>query len=342
MPNQTYMRKETAEIPQVLANFLRNSADSTASIADQLRQKKPTMIATIARGSSDHAASFLKYAFEITAGIPVASLAPSVASIYGAELTMAGAASFSISQSGESPDIIALTQTVKAGGALSIALTNKPGSKLAATVHDVLDIAAGPELSVAATKSFVASIFAGLAILAEWQNDDGLRAALAAFPDHAAQALTCDWQPLSPVLDQANSFYVVGRGPSMAIAHEVALKFKETCGMHAEAYSAAEVMHGPMALVKSDFPVVALVARDASEAASIVAIEKLSGDGAQVFATTDKSGKVAKLSFIETGHPLTDALCLIMPFYCFVEAYARHRGLDPDRPPLLKKVTQTR
>lgn len=147
---------------------------------------------------------------------------------------------------------------------------------------------------------------------------------------------------LTDVLDRDNSFYVLGRGPAMAIASEVALKFKETCGLHAESYSAAEVMHGPVALVDKGFPVLTLAARDMAEAVSVAAAEKLAADGAAAFVTSDKASKATGLPFVATGHPLTDALCLVVPFYSFVEAYARHRGFNPDKPPRLHKVTQTK
>lgn len=340
--SSTHMRAEVEEIPDAVARFLGQCSEEVSIAAAALRERDPSLIMTIARGSSDHAASFLKYAIELVAGVPVASLAPSIASIYGAELKLDGAAGFSISQSGESPDIISAAEMIRAGGALTITLTNKPQSPLAAAAHHAIDIAAGPELSVAATKSYVSSVVAGLAVLAEWQDDAKLLAALVVLPEHMRKALACDWGALTDVLDRDNSFYVLGRGPAMAIASEVALKFKETCGLHAEAYSAAEVMHGPVALVDNGFPVLTLAARDMAEAVSVVAAEKLATDGAAAFVTSNDAVKATRLPFVATGHPLTDALCLVVPFYGFVEAYARHRGFNPDKPPRLHKVTQTK
>ena len=194
----------------------------------------------------------------------------------------------------------------------------------------------------AATKSFVSSIVAGLKLLALWKNDAELDAALEALPDHAARALNCKWDALGDALEPDGSLYVLGRGPSWAIANEVALKFKETCGIHAEAYSAAEVMHGPMALVEKGFPLLTLCARDAAYESCIAASEKLASDGASAFITAQGVEKSKTIDFVATGHPLTDALCLVIPFYGFVESYARKLGLNPDQPPLLKKVTQTK
>ncbi|MEF2073910.1 SIS domain-containing protein [Consotaella aegiceratis] len=340
--SSTHMKTEIAEIPTAIARLFDRSREAIAAAGAALRERDPALIATIARGSSDHAASFLKYAIELTAHRPVASLAPSVASIFQAPLQMRAAAAISISQSGESPDIVAMAETAREGGALTLALVNQPASPLAKTASHPIDIAAGPELSVAATKTFVSSIVAGLAVLAEWQQDAALRSALAALPDHAEQALACEWHGLIEALDGHDSLYVLGRGPAMAIASEAALKFKETSGLHAEAYSAAEVMHGPVAIVDRGFPVLVLAARDAAEKSCASAAEQLAASGAAVFVSADGAPAASRLPFVATGHPLTDALCLALPFYAFVEAFARHRGLNPDQPPRLRKVTETK
>ncbi|NOZ33312.1 MAG: SIS domain-containing protein [Alphaproteobacteria bacterium] len=336
------MQTEIKEIPSAISRLLAASGDQIDRAAHALGAKNPALIATIARGSSDHAAGFLKYAFELTAAIPVVSLAPSVASIYGARLDLAGAASISISQSGQSPDLLATSHMAAEGGALTLALTNHVSSPLAHMASHAIDIAAGPELSVAATKSFVCSIVAGLLVLARWQKDNELAAALARLPEAAEKAIACDWSALTGPLDADHSLYVLGRGPALAIAGEAALKFKETCGLHAEAYSAAEVMHGPVALVQKRFLVLTLAARDKAEASAVAISEELAGEGAAVFLTSDGARKSQQLAYVATGHPLTDALCPIISFYAFVEAYARHRGLNPDRPPRLNKVTETK
>ncbi len=338
----THMRKEVAEIPEAIQRFLTLSGGAAGEAAEALKLKNPALIATIGRGSSDHAATFLKYAIELYAGVPVASLGPSIASIYGAKLRLHSAATISVSQSGESPDIVAMARMAKQGGALCFALTNNPASPLARSADHAVDIVAGPELSVAATKTFVSSIVAGLSVLAAWQDDNALQRALADLPGHAAQALNCEWSPLAEALDNNNSLYVLGRGPSWAIAQEAALKLKETCSLHAEAYSSAEVMHGPVELVAGAFPVLALCARDAAEQSSVEAAEKIGDSGARVFLTSRLARNSTRLPFAATGHPLTDALCLVIPYYVFVEAYSRSLGLNPDSPARLNKVTQTR
>ncbi len=340
------MRREILEIPDAAQRLLDASDGTLGAAGRRLRDLSPAVVTTVARGSSDHAAAFLKYATELNAGIPVASLGPSIASIYHARLKLEGAACLTISQSGKSPDIVAMAETARAGGALTIAITNTAGSPLAEASDHAIDILAGEERSVAATKSFVNSAVAGLLLLAHWTGDSALVAALRALPARLRDAIECDWMAVAEALHGEapggeSSLFILGRGPSAAIANEAALKFKETCAMQAEAYSAAEVMHGPLALVGPGFPVLALAARDASEPSIAEAADLLAGKGASVFVTSAMAAHAHRLPHAATGHPLTDPLALIVSFYAFVEAFARRRGLDPDRPPYLKKVTET-
>ena len=337
----TFMRQEILEIPEAAARLLDASDGALAAAGRQLRALSPKVVATVARGSSDHAASFLKYAIELSAGVPVASLGPSIASIYGAKMKLDGAACLTISQSGKSPDIVAMAQAARAGGALTIAITNTAGSPLAQASDHSIDVLAGLEKSVAATKSFVNSALAGLLLLAHWTDDRDLLAALRRLPESFSEAVGCDWMPVAGALTGENSLYFLGRGPSAAIANEAALTFKETCSMHAQAYSAAEVMHGPLALIGPGFPVVALAARDASEPSMAATADLLTGKGASVFVTSRLAQKAEILPHAATGHPLTDPLALIVSFYAFVEAFARQRGLNPDQPQNLRKVTET-
>lgn len=339
--NATFMRMEIEEIPEATRRLLDVSGDRLAAAGAALRDAQPVMVATIARGSSDHAAAFLKYAIELTAGVPVASIGPSIVSIYGRQLQLKNCAALAISQSGKSPDIVSMAQSAKASGALTLALTNTAGSPLAAASDFAVDLAAGEERSVAATKSFVSSVVAGLAILGHWTEDKSLLEAVAALPDAFGRAIACDWMPFGNALEGRNSLYVLGRGPGLAIAQEAALKFKETCGMHAEAYSAAEVLHGPARIVEAGFPVLVLAARDASEPGVAEIADRLAQQGAAAYATTERVALANRLPFAATGHPLTDALALIVTFYGFAESLSRHRGFNPDNPPHLKKVTET-
>ena len=246
----------------------------------------------------------MKYAVELTAGLAVASVGPSIASIYGAKLKLAGSACLAISQSGKSPDIVAMAETARAGGALTVAITNTADSPLARASDYAIDILAGPERSVAATKTFVNSAVAGLrADGALHRRRQSCLAALARLPEHFSKAIACDWMALAGALETPQSLFILGRGPSAAMANEAALKFKETCGMHAEAYSAAEVMHGPLALVGPGFPVLALAARDASEPSVAEAADNLAGKGAAVFITSDKPRSARPLPHVATGIP---------------------------------------
>jgi glucosamine--fructose-6-phosphate aminotransferase (isomerizing) len=339
--NATHMRIEIEEIPDATRRLLDQSGARLAEAGAALKHLQPVMVATIARGSSDHAAAYLKYAIELVAGVPVASIGPSIMSIYGRELHLDGCAAISISQSGKSPDIVAMAESAKRNGALGIALTNTAESPLAAASNITVDLSAGKEQSVAATKSFVSSVVAGLGVLGHWAGDAVLLGSLKQLPDAFSQALTADWTPFLDALGTRDSLYVLGRGPAFAIAQEAALKFKETCGIHAEAYSAAEVLHGPARIVEAGFPVLALAARDASEAAVAEIADRLARQGATAFATTTRVAAARRLPFAPTGHPITDGLSLIVSFYGFVEKLSRARGLDPDHPPHLKKVTET-
>lgn len=341
--NATHMRREIEEIPGAVARLLADGREALDEAGRLVAEADPSVVVTVARGSSDHAASLLKYAIELTAGVPVASLGPSIASVYGARLKLGRAVALAVSQSGASPDIVMMASAARRDGALTLALTNTPYSPLAVAANLGIDIMAGPERSVAATKSFVTSAVAGLAILAHWTNDERLKAALDRLPAALEGAISCDWSALGDGVGDGPSLFILGRGPALAMANEAALKFKETCGLHAEAYSAAEVMHGPLALVDKGFPVLALAADDAARASTVEAAEKLAARGASVhLAGGPARGSVRALPFASTGHPLTDPLALIVSFYGFVEAFARARGLDPDRPRNLRKVTETR
>lgn len=338
---QTNMRREIDEIPDAAARLLDRSAKEFAVIGGALRAKDPAFVVTVARGSSDHAALFLKYAIELTAKLPVASIGPSLASIYGAELNLSRGAAIAISQSGKSPDIVALAKAATRSGATTIALTNTLPSPLADACDHSLDILAGPENAVAATKSYVNSVVACLAVLGEWTQNSALKRAVADLPKHFAAAAKLDWREFAVDAGEAQSIYVLGRGPALAIANEAALKFKETTGIHAEAFSAAEVLHGPVAIVGTRFPILALAARDAAEGSVAEVADELVAKGAFVHITSPLSARAKPLPFVETGHPITDALTLILPFYVFVEAWSRSRGHNPDAPANLQKVTQT-
>jgi glutamine---fructose-6-phosphate transaminase (isomerizing) len=335
------MATEVREIPSVVARLIADGAPAIRAAADAARARDPALIATVARGSSDHACTYLKYVAELTLGLPVASIGPSVASVYGARLRMRNALCLTVSQSGQSPDIVAMAEAAGAGGALTVAITNHPDSPLGTASQHCLALHAGPEISVAATKTFVTSAVAGLFLIAEWAQDAALLAATRALPDHLERALTQDWGALRDAVTGADSLYTLGRGPAYAMANEAALKFKEVARIHAESYSSAEVLHGPVSIVGNGFPVLALAVGDAAEAGVAAVADQMAAKGAQVFVTSPLARAATPLPQVRTGHPLTDPLALIVSFYAMVEQVARARGIDPDRPRHLNKVTQT-
>jgi glutamine---fructose-6-phosphate transaminase (isomerizing) len=335
------MANEVREIPEAVARLIDRGAPAVRAAADAARRLDPALIATVARGSSDHACTYLKYLAELTLGLPVASIGPSVASVYGAKLRMENALCLTVSQSGQSPDIVAMAQAAGAGGALTVAVTNHPTSPLGLASQHCLALHAGPELSVAATKTFVNSAVAGLLLIAQWAQDAALLAAVHALPGHLEQAVTQDWGRLRDAVAGADSLYTLGRGPAYAMANEAALKFKEVARIHAESYSSAEVLHGPVSIVGAGFPVLALAVGDAAEGGLVAVADQMAAKGAMVFVTSDLASAATRLPHVRTGHGLTDPLALIVSFYAMVEQVAQARGIDPDRPRHLNKVTQT-
>lgn len=334
------LARETREIPQAVARLLDSPSDIITA-ADALRAADPALLMTVARGSSDHAATFLAYAAGIMAGLPVASVGPSLASVYGAQLRAERAACLAVSQSGASPDIVATTTMLRDRGALTLALTNHPDSPLAQAAHHVLPLHAGPERAVAATKTVVNSIVAGLMLLAHLRRDAILTAALHALPRLLETALSADWSPLQDALQDTDRLYCLGRGPCYALSNEAALKLKETCQLQAESFSGAEVQHGQMSVVGPGFPVLVLAVQDAARAGQRALATRLAGMGARVFLTDTAEG-ATPLPALRTAHPLTDPLPLIVSVYALAERLARARGIDPDAPRHLQKVTRTR
>ncbi len=334
------MAAETREAPAAIARMLSRNATIFNAIGKRLRALNPPVILTCGRGSSDHAAAYFKYLTEIMLGVPVASVGPSIASVYGAPLKLNGAVLVTISQSGQSPDIVALQHAAKAAGALTIALVNVTESPIAAEADYIVPLHAGEEKSVAATKSFIASCAAAAAIVAAWSGDAALTAAVSRLPEVLHAALAQDWTAAEALVTE-RSLYVLGRGPALAMAEEAALKLKETASLHAEAFSPAEVMHGPLQLVEYGFPVLCFAPDDAAAATTRVALERLVASGAKVFTASAPTMPGMRLPAAGTGQGLTDPIAIIQSFYALAEKIARLRGHDPDRPVRLRKVTET-
>ena len=341
MIQTTKMRHEIVEIPEAVERLLTRGAADIASVADAARGLDPAFIMTVARGSSDHVCTYLKYVSEILLGVPVASVGPSVGSIYDSTLKLNKGLSLAVSQSGQSPDIVAMASNAGRDGAMSVALTNDPASPLAQASAHTLDIHAGPELSVAATKTFVTSVVAGLWLMAEWDRNAALLTAIRSLPEQLEKAAQINWPEVREAIGEQQSLFTLGRGQALAVSNEAALKFKETCQLHAESYSSAEVLHGPVSIVGEGFPVLGFAAADAAEGALAGIADQIAVKGAQVFATTGLVEKATCIDHVRTGHALTDPLSLIVSFYSMVEAFSTSRGIDPDAPRHLKKVTET-
>lgn len=337
---QSRMFTEAAQASNVVRGQLENNAVSVRRIGALLREINPRAVVTCARGSSDHAATFAKYLIESHTKLLTTSFSPSMSSLYDAQPDMRGVLFLVISQSGKSPDLLASAENAKRNGACVIALCNSPDSPLAQLADHTIALNAGPETSVAATKSYIASLSAIVHLVACWTSDQTLINSLVRAPEQLAQAWELDWNPALPALKPANNLFVVGRGYGLGIAQEAALKFKETCGLHAEAFSAAEVKHGPMALVGLGFPVLMLSQNDESRSG----IEKLATEfvarGANVLVAGANVTDAITLPTI-ASHAVIEPLLMVQSFYRMVASLATARGFDPDRPPHLNKVTET-
>ena len=300
------------------------------------------MLTTIARGSSDCCALYLKYLAEIVVGIPCASIGPSIATLYGAPLRLSRAVAVSISQSGRSPDIVEMQRSARKAGAVTIAMVNEVDSPLANEAEDLLPLMAGREQSVAATKSMIAGLVAGAALVAAWRGDAALKRAITGLP----AILPAESAPLPAAmidrLAHAEHAFVLGRGATFAVATEAALKLKETCAIHAEAYSSAEVLHGPAELARPGFLVIAFMPTDAGRDGMEMTLRLLAAAGADVV-RVDTGGvdSADRLACATAASPLLTPIAMIHRFYGLAEAVSRRLGRNPDHPRNLHKVTET-
>lgn len=336
-PTDTLMYAEAAQASVAVARQLRANASLMRELADRLRGIDPPMMFTCARGSSDHAATFAKYLFETRLRVPTLSQAPSIASVYRSEVRhMRGLPFLVVSQSGRSPDLLLSAEAARKAGALVIAFVNDMASPLAQMAEIAVPLHAGAEQSVAATKSYLATLSAFAQLTALWSADGAMTDAVDALPLALDTAWRADWSPGVELFADAVNMFVLGRGLTLGIAHEAALKFKETCAIHAEAFSSAEVAHGPMALVKPAFPL--LVFRPLDEAAAGLAdlVERFRARGAHVLIAGEE------LPLRQGLHGTVAPIAMAQSFYAMANALAVRRGLDPDNPPLLRKVTTTR
>jgi glutamine---fructose-6-phosphate transaminase (isomerizing) len=338
----THMRREIREAPEAVGRQAEALRTPLAELVGRLRRQPPQVAVTCARGSSAHAATFGKHLIERYLGIPVAAAAPSVATVYRQRLRLRDQLFLAISQSGRSDDLIEQTAAARAAGAVTVALVNATDSPLAEASDIVLPMEAGPELSVAATKTFIASASALLRLLALWSEDRTMAAVLGRLPDRLRKAGDLDWSEALTAFEAAPSLVTIGRGPTLAVAREAALKLKETCNLHAEAFSGAEFLHGPVALVDDDYPILMFVPTDAAQAGLLGLSSSLRKKGASLYAAEPGEPAAGRLPALAPDHPEADAICLIQSFYGLAVRLAERRGIDVDRPRHLQKVTRTR
>jgi glucosamine--fructose-6-phosphate aminotransferase (isomerizing) len=339
------MAAELHEAPDAVRRQQQGLGAPLAELIRRLKSRPPQFVVTCARGSSAHAATFAKHLIELHLGIPVAAMAPNIATVYRRPLNLDGQLFLTISQSGRSDDLVEATAMARHAGALTAGFVNAADSPLAAVCDVVLPIGAGPELSVAATKSFVATLAALLRLVAAWTEDARLPGALDRLPERLAAATELDWGAAVGALADADSLIAIGRGPTLAIAREAALKLKEIANRHAEAFSGAEFLHGPVALVEPRYPILMFVPGDAAGEGLCRLAGDLTDKGAALFiagASRDRRTRAQVLPTLAPTHPEADAVCLIQSFYAMMVQLAGHLGIDPDRPRHLQKVTRTR
>lgn len=336
----TRLFQEAAETAQVVAKQLQVNRTCIERLGASLRELAPRAVVTCARGSSDHAATFARYLLETRAGLLTSSAAPSVSSVYSVQPDWRGVAFIAISQSGASPDLLATVDAAKAAGACVIACVNVEGSALARAADYVIPLCAGVESSVAATKSHIASLSAMVNLVASWTRDTALLAQLENSPEQLQKAWELDWSAAVEPLQSVEHLYVIGRGVGFGAAQEVALKLKETCGLHAEAFSSAEVRHGPMALVGREFPVMLLSQHDATRAGIESLLTELVEAGIPTMAAGAGHSKALHLPTV-SADPAIEPMLMLQSFYRMVDALALARGRNPDQPPHLRKVTET-
>jgi glucosamine--fructose-6-phosphate aminotransferase (isomerizing) len=336
----TCMFREAAQAPEAVRVQLAANAAPVARLAERLRRAPPRAVVTLARGSSDHAATFARYLIETRLGLLTSSAAPSVSSVYDAATNLAGTLMLTISQSGASPDLLAVASRAREAGAHIVALVNAEHSPLAQLADVLLPLHAGSERSVAATKSYIASLAAIVQLVAAWSEDPALASALGEAPQLLADAWQLDWSAAVAPLTTATNLYVVGRGLGLGIAQEAALKLKETCGLHAEAVSAAELRHGPMAIVRAGFPLLIFSQDDESRAGIVQLSRELAAGGADVLLAGTALAHTMELP-TQHAHPVIAPLLFAQSFYRLATMLSLARGLDPDAPPHLRKVTET-
>jgi glucosamine--fructose-6-phosphate aminotransferase (isomerizing) len=335
------MYQEAVSAADHVAAQLALDGERYAALGARLRGTPFQTALTVARGSSDHAASYCAYLIMARLGRVVASLPMSLVTLYKSPLVTRDTLTIAISQSGQSPDVVEPIEYFRAGGATTIALVNDTTSPLARAAEWTMPLHAGQEKSVAATKSFIASLVAGARLVAHWQDDAELKAGLEALPEALRAASQSDWSKAVEVLAPARNIMVVGRGISFPVALEAALKFKETSALQAEAFSGAEIKHGPMALIEEGYPLLIFATRGPTQAGLLQLAAEMRGRGAHVLLAAPADVAERDLTLPVAATPDLDPIVAVQAFYVMAAQLAAARGMNPDAPRHLSKVTKT-
>ncbi|HXV71165.1 MAG TPA: SIS domain-containing protein [Acidimicrobiia bacterium] len=343
----TYMAEEIRQAPEVIDRLLVEGRPAIRAAARAFADANPTWIAIAARGTSDHAAIYARYLIEAILGLPVVLTAPSIDTVYGRRSDWSGGLLLSISQSGESPDLLAVVEAAKRSGCPTLTITNQVESPLAQGSDHVIDYLAGVERSVAATKTYVASLaaIAGVveAIDPSAGFDTGALPDLAQLTIDAAGGWVADSGVVEAFAESAGSL-VVGRGYNLATASEVALKLIETSQRFAIAYSAADVEHGPMVLAMEQTPVLFIESPGSMGVHTRPLQQRLIAADADLWTVATRPHSSSDANKLILPIEVSDELSpipLVLPGQLLAESVSRHLGFDPDSPKGLTKVTRT-
>jgi len=340
-----WMLQEISEQPAVLERVCREEAGAVAAVARRLRARLQSVVVLAARGTSDNAALFGRYLIETRLRTPVSLAAPSVVTLYRARLHLRGTAVIGLSQSGRSPDIVRFVQEARSAGALTIAITNHATSPLARAAHEVLQLHAGRERSVAATKTYTAQLAVLSLLVAHVAGDRRLIRAHDALPDAAMAALNtaAAIDAVAERLSKTRECLVTSRGYNFATALEAALKLKEGSRLVAEALSSADLMHGPIAVVERGFPVIAVAppGRALNHLAGVLRALRRRHARTIVLSSVSTALRLATVAvrMPAVGEEALTPHIYVIPLQLLAAYVARRRGLDPDRPRGLRKVT---
>jgi glucosamine--fructose-6-phosphate aminotransferase (isomerizing) len=342
------LRDEILEQPAAAQRLLDSAATAFAPISAAVRSRRPRFAVIAARGTSDNAGIYAQYLLAVRNGLVVALAAPSTISLYGARPNMADALVVGISQSGRSPDIVAVVKEGRRQGALTVALTNDPDSPLAETSDHVIDLRAGPERATAATKTYTTELLAAALLSAAIDpTSPGETDELAALPALISAALTTEYQAgdLAAAHADRQRAVVLGRGYSYASAREWALKLQELALVAAMSYSAADFEHGPLALAEPGLPVLAVAPSGAGLDAQVALLTRLKEDhGARLLVISDapEARDIDEGLTVPRGIPPWLApIVEIVPAQLYAYHLTVARGLDPDHPRTISKVTET-